>query len=98
MILIAITLFILPIISSIFWVLIFLLASIVLYWLCWFCSIIGIQVNISGMHLPGCLLVIICLVSFFICSFTDSYFVGIGSGVCGVFFLFQTLGMWTVNG
>ena len=98
MILIALTLFILPVISALFWIIIFLGASILLYWIAWFCSIIGIQVNISGTHLPGCLLLIVCLVSFFIYSQSDSIFIAIINGFCGVYLLFNTLDMWTVNG
>jgi len=98
MILIALMLFILPIVSSIFWIIIFLLASIVLYFIVWFLAQIGIQINISGMHLPYCLLLIICLVSFFIYHQSDSMFFPIINGFCGVYLLFNTLDMWTVNG
>jgi hypothetical protein len=98
MILIALTLFILPIVSSIFWILVFLASSILLYWIAWFLAQIGIQVDLTGMHLPGCLLLIICLVSFYIYHQSDSIFIPIINFFCGVYLLFANLELWTVNG
>jgi len=98
MILIALMLFVLPIVSSIFWVIVFLVSSILLYWIVWFLAQIGIQIDISGMHLPYCLLLVICLVSFFIYHQSDSIFIPIINGFCGVYLLFSHLTTWTVNG
>jgi len=98
MILVAITLFILPVVSAIFWTVVFLAASIALYWLAWFLAKIGVQVDISGMHLPCCLFLIVCFVSFFISSHFESYFIGIINGFCGAFFLARTLDIWVISG
>ena len=86
-----------PVVSFFFWMAIFMAVSVLLYWIAWLCSGIGVQVNISGWHLPACLFGVVCLVTFYSCDYCGTFF-GIINGACGAYSLLQTLSLWIIEG